>query len=179
MTKFYSLSFLVCLIIYSCGQPQISNQAPDIRRSLNFNDTNFNKQLVVDTSIIAILPIDTTNHGIFKDATPLELTNEDLKVITKLLNDCISSNNSKQDAIKRLSEHINLKSYKRQYVPFISSKGERKVYVNCFCLRDFPNEFNYWKKILVEVDDGGSCFFHLTINLTSLQYEQIYINGYG
>jgi len=179
MTKFYYLSLFLCLILYSCGQTRISNQAHDISKPVYSKDTKIDEQLIVDTSKIAILPHDTSNHWVFENSVLFQLTNQDLQTIDGLLNDCINSNNSKQDTTKGLSEYINLKNYKRQYVPFINSKGEKKVYINCFCFPGYADEFDYWKKSLVDVDDGGSCFFHLTINLTSKQYEQLYTNGYG
>ena len=179
MTKLCLSVFLFCLILFSCEQTQVSNQTHDKREVINTHDTNLNKSLLIDTSNITILPIDTANVWVFKNATALQLTNQDLQTIDKLLTDGINANNSKQDTTKRFSEYINLKDYKRQYIPFLDSKGERKVYINCFCLPDYPNEFDYWKRSLVEVDDGRSCFFHLTINLTSKQYGQLFTNGYG
>lgn len=107
----------------------------------------------------------------------MDLTNEELCKVERLLIDCINTNNVKQDTTKPFSEFIDLKRYKRQYVAFIDSKGQRKVYVNCFCVDDWG--FDYWKKYLVRVADGGSCFFQLTINLSKLKYEQFTTNGYG
>jgi hypothetical protein len=61
-------------------------------------------------------------------------------------------------------------------VPFIDSKGDKKVYINGFCVLD---DFTYWKQTLVDVADGGSCFFHVTLNLTTNKYEKLFINAYG
>jgi len=179
MINLYFSTLLFCFILFSCGQTQVSNQTHDSIKAINLSDANLNKSLLIDTTKIAILPIDTANVWVFKDAVALQLTNRDLQRIDILLTECINANNNKQDTTKRVFEYINLKNYKRQYVPFIDSKGEKKVYINCFCLSDSPDEFNYWKKSLVEVDDGGSCFFHLTVNLSSGQYGQLFINGYG
>jgi hypothetical protein len=142
-------------------------------------DAAINERLVFDTSKIVILPIDSSNHWVFKDAIPMQLTNRDLQAVNTILNNCINAHNSKQDTTKEFSEFIDLNKYKLQYTPFKTSNGDRKVYVNSFCISDWGFEFNYWKTSLVEVDDGGSCFFHLTINLTTNKYEEFYTNGYA
>ncbi len=173
------LSVLICSTCFACGQTHTSDKPDEGSKAVALKDTNLNKQLLFDISRIVILPIDTVNHRIFKNTIALQLTNPDLQTTDQLLTDCINAHNSKQDNTQRFSEYIDLKNYKRQYVPFTNSKGEKKVYINCFCISDYVNGFDYWKKILVEVDDGGSCFFQLTINLTTKQYEQLYTNGYG
>jgi hypothetical protein len=174
MTKLRFTPIIFSLIFFACAQNTTSRQATPAKQ-----DTIINQQLIFDTITIAILPIDTTYRWLFKDATSLQLTNEDLHSIDALLNACIKVHNSNQDSTNEYSEFIDLKEYQRQYVPFVDSKGDKKVYVNCFCSHDIPNEFDYWKKALVEVDDGGSCFFHLTLNLSTNKYEQLFTNGYA
>ncbi len=178
MTRLNVLLVLCCLMSFSCEQNNSASKSQVINKS-NISDTISIKQLSFDTSKIAFLPIDTANPWIFKEATSLSLTNQDLEVIDKLLSACIKVHNDKQETKKEFSEYIDLKKYRRQYVSFIDSKGEKKVYVNCFCISDFVHEFDYWKRTLVEVDDGGSCFFHVTINLSRHEYEQLFTNGYG
>ncbi len=178
MTQVNIFPLLVFTILSSCGQSNSVNPKNNNISTLNNNiDTISKIQFHLDTSIIAILPVDKSNPWLFKDAKAIDLTNEDLGKVDQLLIDCINTHNVKQDSTKQFSEFIDLKKYKRQYVPFIDSKGERKVYVNCFCTLD--SGFDYWKKFLVQVDDGGSCFFQLLINLTKLKYEQFSTNGYG
>jgi len=136
-----------------------------------------NEPLLYDTSRIVILPIDTANHWVFKDATTTQLTNQDLQTINKLLLACVTVHNVKQDTTTEFSEYIDLKKYKLQYVPFIDGNGHKKVYVNSF--RDSDWGCDYWKQSLVVVDDGGSCFFHLTVDLTQNSFEQLFTNGYA
>jgi len=164
-------------LLFSCQQSNFSKQNSDISKTQSNNkDTILNKQSLIDTSVIAILPIDTANPWVFKNTTPSSLSIEDIQLVDKLLTDCIKAHNIKEDTTKEFSEYIDLKKYKRQYIPFINSKGEKKVYVNCFCISDWVD---YWKTSLVEIDDGGSCFFHITINLDAHKYEQLYTNGYA
>lgn len=167
MTKL-SLAILI-FILAACGQNKPSTKT---------FETTTSQQLNFDTGKIAILPVDT-NHFLFENATAAPLTNQDLKSIGRLLSASVQTHNSKQDTAKEFNEFIDLGKYRIQYVPFINSKGEKKVYVNAFC--SYYGNFNStgWKKYLVSVDDGGSCFFHLTINLTKDIYEEFYTNGYG
>ena len=61
---------------------------------------------------------------------------------------------------------INLKEYKRQYTPVINEKNEKEVLIYCACDGYFGL-----------VQDGGKCYFKLTVNLTKMTYSQIRING--
>ena len=163
MTKFFGALILIGTVSY--GQNKISK--PTSNQLLSF-----------DTNKIAILSIDKKN-SLFKDAKEMKLTNKDLKTVDKLLNECIQTHNLKQGTTKEFNEFIDLKKYKIQYIPFMSSNGQRKVYVNAFCNYYWNFDSIGWKKYIVQVDDGGSCFFHLTINLKENKYEEFYTNGYG
>jgi hypothetical protein len=68
---------------------------------------------------------------------------------------------------------IKLNNYKRQYCPYLNSKGEKEVIVNCLC-----QVFNdKWKTRLGLGDGGGKCFFGGIINLTKRSYYGFYINS--
>ena len=155
--------------MFACGQVNVSTIAPATQQ----------ENLVYDTDKIAILPIGTIGTLIFGKATTLQLTNDNLKTIDSLLNICINENNSRQDTSNRFSEYINLHKYRLQYMAIVDSTGDKKVYVNGFCYTKGDTSFDYWRKNLVEVDDGGSCFFHLTINLSREEYEHLFTNGYA
>lgn len=166
MTKIFAVLILFGAV--SCGQNKSSTRT---------YHTKTKEKLVFDTNKIALLPIDTSDHWLFKDAKPLQLTNQDLKSIDQLFKTCLQVHNIKQDTTKEFNEFIDLKKYKIQYVPFIDSTGDKKVYVNCFCSYYWNYDSNGWNKYLIEVKDGGNCYFHVTINLTTNNYEDFYING--
>ncbi|MGC4103784.1 hypothetical protein [Ferruginibacter sp.] len=172
---FISITFLFT-VFCSCGQHNAGNPG-NVNLTKPVGTDTPKKTFRLDTNIIAILPADKVRSYIFHGNKPMELTNNDLAAIEHLLTDRIKKHNARQDTTKEFSEFIDLKKYKRQYVPYIDSNGERKVYINCFCIDDFG--FNYWKTQLVEVDDGGSCFFQVVINLTRQKDEWFTINGYG
>ena len=114
------------------------------------------------------------------------MTNDDLQKIETILNKCISHYNPDQERqFKEINDKhpeykldkknftIHLTRYKRQYVAVINSKGEKEVWVNCFCRTHNSN----WKKERVVVKDGGNCYFNLKINLTTVQYYELMVNG--
>jgi hypothetical protein len=155
---------LTCIVINtSCGQNKSQNH-------LEKKDTSQQATLNVDTSEIAIfnLKADLWLRKRFGTAKSFRLTNTDLKTIIELYKKCVHENNID-------TSHFH---YRRQYVPFIDTDGHRKVWINCFC-SDFNFSYPFWKKSIVLVDDGGSCFFNVVINLTDNSFTNFEVNGNG
>jgi hypothetical protein len=170
------LTFVLTLFLTSCGQNTTETQNKE-RQQIGYSD---------DSSVVAILTFDTTQDWIFKEGKPTDLTNEDLRKIDIILNKCINDYNLEQDSqFKEINDKhseykldkknftINLMRYKRQFVAILNSKGEKVVWVNCFCWAGSQD----WKKNLIFVRDGGNCFFNLKINLTTGQYFELMVNG--
>lgn len=140
----------------------------------------------VDTSIISIFPYDSSYYWIFKQGRPADLMPGDLDTIEILLVDCIDQFNSVQEKrfqkmkaefpdlnLPRQNFIIELKKYKRQYMPVINNRGEKEVWINCLC----ETRNTDWQKNLIMVKDGGNCFFNLKINLTTGRYYDFRVNG--
>ena len=84
-----------------------------------------------------------------------------------------------EDQKKETRNNIGGKSpddYNRQFVGAIDENGDKLIYVNCFCKKEIEY-FKDWKDKIIHVADGGSCFFHATINLTKNKYTNFSING--
>ena len=140
----------------------------------------------IDNSKIAVITYTKKKYNwLFATGKNTELTQSDFIVIENVLKESIEEYNPKQE--KRFAEitskHpeyelekknfvISLERYKRQYIAIINEKGEKEVWVNCFC-----DEKKYWKKDIVFVDDGGNCFFSLKINITKRKYYELQVNG--
>jgi hypothetical protein len=174
MKQLTLLTFVLTIYLTSFGQNNIEN------------NTNEQKKHIVDTSVFVIIPFDTTKYWVFKDSKPTELTNVDLQKIETILNKFISEYNPNQEnKFKEIKDKhpeynlnkknftIDLTRYKRQYVAGLNSKGQKEVWINCFCDTWSLN----WKKELIMVKDGGNCFFNLKINLTTDQYYDLIVNG--
>ena len=167
----------VCLLLQHCDEPNEKEE-----NSL----TSTTKQVHVDTASYAILPYDTSNQWIFKEVNVTSLSTTEIVKIEELLQTAISEYNVEQkkeyDSITKrhpeydLKQHnfiIELTRYKRQCFPIINSKGEKEVWVNCFCNTWDEN----WRKSLVFVFDGGNCYFNLKINLTKQTFYELSVNG--
>lgn len=140
----------------------------------------------IDTSIIAVLPFDSAQHWIFKGNKQTDLTADDIQNIEAILAKCINNYNIEQEKqfeeinkknpeykLEKKDFIIDLKRYKRQYVATINSKGEKEVWVNCFCNTHNLN----WRTESIIVKDGGNCYFNVKINLTSGQFYEFMVNG--
>ncbi|MEP6747650.1 MAG: hypothetical protein ABJB86_07985 [Bacteroidota bacterium] len=162
----------------SCSE-NISNARKITDDSIQTNkiDTTAGAPLVIDTNTIVILSNKNVNFFSLKDSTPAKLTNQDIQITDSLLETSVKLYNLGIDSTKVYSGYIARQKYKWQYVPYINSKGEKKVFINCFC--SGVGGFDKWKEKLIEVDDGGSCFFNTTVNLTNKNCGPLLINGPG
>lgn len=177
MTKLLTVIILILTIsMMSCVQTKT--------QTVNKEQQQYTK--ADDTSLIAVFPFDTTLFWVFKESKPTELTNVDLIKIETILNKCINAYNPEQERqfleiskkhprykLNKKNFCIDLTRYKRQYVAVLNSKGEKEVWVNCFC---DPWDSD-WRKYLIIVKDGGNCFFNLKINLTTGNYYNLIVNG--
>lgn len=170
------LTFVLIICLTSCGHIKTETKNKEQQQ----NVFNF------DSSVFAILPFDTNQYWVFKDSKPSDLTNDDLQNIETILNKCINDYNPDQERqFKEINDKhpeyklnkknftLDLTFYKRQYVAILNSKGEKEVWVNCFCGAGNQN----WRKNLIFVKDGGNCYFNLKINLTTGHYYELMVNG--
>ena len=123
---------------------------------------------------------------LFKNATPASLTQTEIEEIEIILKQCIAAYNPGRqlqfDTISKAHPEynikvdnfvINLPRYKRQYIAVINSAGQKEVWVNCFCQHFDTN----WRTEILMVEDGGNCYFNLTINLATKTYSKLSVNG--
>lgn len=169
MQKALSLYIILVLIIFGCAE-SISDEKKANNISSQLIEPKSEK-FILDSNKIVILPIDTSIYLIPTYVRATELTNQELAEVEQLLNKCLAP--KRLPTREDLESQIMLSEYRRQYIPYINQKGEKFVWVNCFC----ADRLEYWKKTVVQVMDGGSCFFNVTINLTEKIFDKIRING--
>ena len=115
-------------------------------------------------------------------------TAKDFKTLDKVLIKAIEQHEF--DFIKEpIKANIDKYLYK-QYIPYIDSSGDRIIYLNTFC--DFDEErmervvekngkYEWvpidWKNEYFQVDDGGMCYWRITINIDKEAYSNLMING--
>lgn len=99
----------------------------------------------------------------------IELNQEDLAIVDQQINCAVRDYNN-----QRVNTIIDLKNYKRQYVAYTNSKKQKEVWVNCFCQNSDNDE---WKSKIIEVRDGGNCYFNLKIIINQKIYTEFSVNG--
>jgi hypothetical protein len=170
--------YFVTFLFLACGQnTSITKKVNRDSIQPNKIDTAAGTRFSIDTNKIAILSSEKIDFFGLKDSIPAKLTNADLILIDTFLTSSVRDHNSGIDSTKLYEDYIDLKKYKRQYVPYINSNGEKIVFINCFC--NGIDNSDTWKKKLLVVEDGGRCFFAVIINVTKQLYHQLLINGPG
>jgi len=140
----------------------------------------------IDTSIYTIIKYNVSDDWMFEHSRPASLNTDEIIEIEMLLTACIKEYNQTQlkryDSLNAVMPEyhfpksqfiIELKRYKRQFIAVTNKKGEKEVWVNCFCREGE----GYWRKEIVEVKDGGNCFFNLKINLKKRTFSDLRVNG--
>lgn len=177
MTKTKTILTLIstfCLI--SCLQKNTESKKQD----------KLTGTIQIDTSVFVVLPLETDLPWIFKTGKPTQLTTEDLLKIETILKKCIDEYNPDEEKqfMEMNAKHpdykldkndyvIDLKRYKRQYMAIINPKGEKEVWINCFCGQ--WNERSRTDPVIF--DDGGNCYFNLKINLATGKYSEMMVNA--
>lgn len=148
------LIFIFLILISSCKEV---TKTQDIE-----NNEKTEPKFELAASNFVILTYQPKWHWTFENAKPTELSNSELIEIENIIKKAIKENNEIQKS------EVKFNGYKRQYVPIINNKGQKEVFVNFFC-----NDFgaNNWKTELVQVEDGGNCYYNLKFNLVTKTYK--------
>jgi hypothetical protein len=163
------LTIPVCLTIAltSCGQTQDKKNKQSL---VNI------KSIQIDTSKTAIISFDKKGNYPFDNSfVPATLTQDDLNNIDSLLIACVTDyNNSLDKDHKEWSIDLKKHNYRKQVIAVTNKKGEKEVWVNCFC-HTWDN--NNWKKDILLVHDGGNCYFNFKVNLATKKFYDLGVNG--
>ncbi|MFD2717854.1 hypothetical protein ACFST9_03960 [Hymenobacter monticola] len=170
-------------LCFSCGEPQDVVKTTATKVDL----TTESQQPLLDTTMFVVLPFDkNSDHYRFENATGTALSTAELRSVEVLLKQCVAEHNLTQERefqemvkahpeiqFKRENYFINVANYERQLVPFLNAKNEKVVWVNCSCGRSK----NGVPKEIIEVMDGGNCYFNVKINLTKQTWYDMMVNG--
>jgi hypothetical protein len=167
----YYLTSLFLILAFTVSAQGSNNKATDKEDTTDITNS-------IDSSIIAIIPFERFGGWVFKKHyTPAILTTNDIEKIELLLSKCVTDYNNKLLSDKK--EHFGIDmtkhKFKRQYVAAVNDKGEKEVWINCFCEIGGDN----WKTSIIFVEDGGNCFFNLKVNLTNENCYDLSVNGYA
>jgi hypothetical protein len=147
------------------------------------------KGLDYDTTRIALFDLDSSNkEWATPYSTPAALDQQDFRAIDSLLRQCINEYDSMiklklEEMYKSLPVNyhkpdyfvIDLKKYRRQYMPYIDNNYEKIVHVNCFC-----SERPEWKKRRIyPAKEFTNCYFSLKVDLSAKTFKAFYVNHYA
>lgn len=142
------------------------------------NDLLENDSLALryDTATTTIISWNEVHYpfdsSLYKSAT---LTQENMHQIDSLFLQCVAErNNSLEPGHDGYKIDLKGKKYRRQLVAVLNSAGEKEVWLNCFC-----GDRDNWKKEILNVEDGGPCYFNFKINLTTKRFYELRVNGFG
>lgn len=168
-TNILTIAFCLTNVLTSCGQSQ-NKKTGQIIKARSTSSIQF------DTSKIAIIPFNRKGNYPFDNSfKPATLTQNDLNSIDSLLIVCVTDyNNSLDKGYKEWSIDLKKYNYRKQLIVVINKKGEREVWVNCFCDTWGSDK---WKTEIMHVADGGNCYFSFKINLETKRFYDLSVNG--
>ncbi|MDR3694352.1 hypothetical protein [Mucilaginibacter sp.] len=106
-----------------------------------------------------------------KKSKPATLSKTELlhieKMIAKGVRDYNKSGNRKYNIIKKPEKYF------KQFIAIINAKGEKEVWVNCYCAVMHDS----WKTHIQHASDGGSCYLTIKINLTKNKATKLNAHG--
>ena len=165
MTKFFIWTLSVTLILTAC-RPESRKEQTD----------NGQDQLKYDTTKTAIISWDRTFNYPFDSINyhATTLTQEDINQVDSLLISSVTDyNNSLTDGHDDFKIDLKSNDYKKQLIAVTNSKGEKEIWVNCFC----DNWDKSWRTEILVVEDGGPCYFNFKVNLTTKKIYDFGVNG--
>jgi len=82
----------------------------------------------------------------------------------------------------------NIDNYFYQLIPYLDENNRKIIYVNSLCrafvVNPLPNPNGKrkkeigWKNNLIDVNDGGSCFWQVQIDIEKQEYFDFSVNGF-
>ena len=82
----------------------------------------------------------------------------------------------------------NIDNYFYQLIPYLDQNNRKIIYVNSLCrafvVNPLPNPNGKrkkeigWKNNLIDVNDGGSCFWQVQIDIEKQEYFDFSVNGF-
>jgi len=69
--------------------------------------------------------------------------------------------------------------YRRQYLAYVDSSDKPWIWGNFMCVNAGRVGSDAWRKTIVDVDDGGDCFFNVEFSPETGKFRRFQINGDG
>ncbi|WP_430408591.1 hypothetical protein [Kordia sp.] len=116
-----------------------------------------------------------TKFMIGKNHSLWEPSNKDFVEINSIIEDAIQDGEFYFLKTKSISE---IKKYYRQYLFYTDDKGLKIVFINSMCNISSYNDTD-WRKEMLDIADGGDCYWSLKIDLTNKKLFSLKVNTEG
>ena len=169
-TSLVKMAFYLLGTLTSCGQAHPNKSAKKM-------DNQHPQPIQIDTEKTTVIPFaPATMSYPFSNAYKSSVLNQsDIYAIETLLITCVADYNKSLKSGRAYREiDLNKHNYRKQLMAVVNAKGEKEVWVNCFCNTWGSDK---WKREIVVVMDGGSCYFNFKINLATKKVYNLRVNG--
>lgn len=184
---FTILTIFCCGTLTSCGKNDNENKEADKKditkpktdtRPADYDEPIPWKTSTGDEIEYAIIsPGKHMQHVFGNTYSESELSNEELEYAFKKIDTCFWD--QRRGTVNRLLD-MKPTDYKMQFICAKNAKGEKILYVNAFCKSPNNDIYTNWKENIVEVDDGGKCYWNLTLNLDNrVEHYVLKVNGHS
>lgn len=168
------MKYLILLVSYFVFIANMGLYQCSSSKTLTTNDFPNKSSITNDFPKVVSFEYSSTEHQhIFKSGKPVTINNSATSDTIYVLSKAVVEYNSKAKKERSLSATDN---YNLQLVPILNEENQTEVWVNALC-RNSNSDDDQWKKSIIRVKDGGSCYFNLYINLTKKTYEKFMVNG--
>lgn len=166
----------ISLIFSFCTTPPFIFGQVSAKKIVNKNQVKKTHNLRYDTSKTAIIELNKNSKWPFNNSFKASfLTQDELQIVDSILLKCVANyNNSLDQEHKQWSIDLKKYNFRKQLVVVTNKKGEKEVWVNCFC--SIPPNID-WKIKGFIAEDGGNCYFNFKINIASKNYYDLTVNG--
>ena len=155
-------NFSFCLLITSALLYSCTTQTKSFDETLiKISDTS--RFTLLHFQKARTFPFDST----FKE---VKLSDPELELALSLFSKSLKKYN---DIHAKYPIELYKDDYKLQLIAALNSNNEKVVWINGFC---YDKHFSYWRQTYVWVQDGGQCFFGVSLNLSKRTFTQIRTN---
>ncbi|SEO96834.1 hypothetical protein SAMN05444671_3853 [Flavobacterium sp. CF108] len=160
--KFKLIPFFVYIFLTSCSQ----------QKKIISSDKFDNRIVIINSSE----NIKWISKKAYKPWNP---NKSELNIIDSVLEKAVIDKRSlflKQQSLKELKERY------MQYLCYINDDGDKIVYINSFCkvptiYHNGKEKLLDWQNEMIDIADGGSCYWNIKINISTQSYFELMING--
>ena len=131
------------------------------------NNNNLKPELHAPTTDSKML--DTSRYAIISDDSLVQVNNKEIQLIYSVLQRLVDSVSLKRSR----QAPLDIRRYKFQIKILTSKAGHKLFWINSFC-----DNYNLnWRSVIYSVKDGGPCYFNTKIDITTMNYFDLSING--